>query len=1094
MATVNPESTGTTPPCLPELKEGLVEALTAAYATLLKRQRTASAAFVRWTAAHTRAHEFAWVAAGRETLLHGGEKLKIEQASPIFSSIQKMKATIELNHYERELQYGYPYLVGQSDGVVYRAPLFTIPIEISAEGSGLSISLAEDNLRFNSLPFRSEKETGNLEHALTRLITTCPELPLTPESLAAFSSSVTRELGVRISARLDGTLDGPPAMPGQTMRLTLIDNAACFIAPKTSYFLVSDLEAIGKAGSPSVAASALGWLIGRRPPEPTSDRFTHRSKLFYPFPSNSSQKRVAHLVDDPKSRITVIQGPPGTGKSLTIANLACHLIASGKRVLITSQKDKALQVVDELLNSLSLPELPMTLLRQDRESKKQLQERLESIQKERSAEEARQLLELQIQNHKRFVGEFEKDENDLNLAILAEHPVERADVDARLASGMVAKIKSRWKLRKSLRHAERHAQLRSDVLGRKVSEKRDQLRSLALSLLKHAATHRTCSAQKAERNQLRELAKLLGRNQTNARNFPIFDRMKTDPEKCKMLLNILPCWIMSPDDVARLFPCKPGLFDVVIIDEASQCDLPSMTPVLFRANQLVVAGDSKQMQAQRFAFTSNLVAAQEWAQQSLDLHDPDHWLDPTKIDLLQLSSIRMDEEVFLDEHYRSLPAIISFSNERWYRNRLRIMRGSDDKRCGDPDSPAIVLHRVAGKVAPGSQENEIEAKALAGHLHELMENPEYAGATFGVICLFEEQMRLASDLISEAIPEELCLDHDLVVVNPDGFQGDERDVILYSLSYDADGMGRDSLSARQSDREHIQGMLNVAFTRAKDEIHIFHSAEISEFAMANGTGVIKDWLSHCAAQKPPIDLPAGNIENKLALAQSQFEQQVMRALHEKGISVRPQFPSCGYFIDVVAESEGNRIAIECDGEIWHLDEHGQLKTEDIERQEVLERAGWDVVRVPYRSWRENPQAQLQRLLDELTGKGDETDASIETGSTPASSGAPLAIEKFQHAITQSLKDGAKTESEVFRIAREKLGYSRMGPKIRESLEEALEDLSRSKIVRLEEGEVFFLDEDARKREYTIAANLVPDFWPKPARPRRHRRSYRYRRW
>ncbi len=102
------------------------------------------------------------------------------------------------------------------------------------------------------------------------------------------------------------------------------------------------------------------------------------------------------MVDDPKTRITVVQGPPGTGKSLTIANLACHLVASGKRVLVTSQKDKALQVVDEMLNGLELAQLPMTLLRQDRESKKQLRERLESIQKERSSEETRRAVEAEM--------------------------------------------------------------------------------------------------------------------------------------------------------------------------------------------------------------------------------------------------------------------------------------------------------------------------------------------------------------------------------------------------------------------------------------------------------------------------------------------------------------------------------------------------------------------------------------------------------------------------------------------------------------------------------------------------------------------------
>jgi superfamily I DNA and/or RNA helicase len=130
--------------------------------------------------------------------------------------------------------------------------------------------------------------------------------------------------------------------------------------------------------------------------------------------------------------------------------------------------------------------------------------------------------------------------------------------------------------------------------------------------------------------------------------------MKADPSRCEMLLKILPCWIMSPDDVARLFPCTPGLFDVVIIDEASQCDLPSMTPVLYRAKQAIIAGDSKQMQAQRFAFTSNQVAAQAWREQGLDKLDPDGWLDPARVDLLQLASIRGSEEAFLDEHFRSL--------------------------------------------------------------------------------------------------------------------------------------------------------------------------------------------------------------------------------------------------------------------------------------------------------------------------------------------------------------------------------------------------------------------------------------------------------
>ncbi len=223
-----------------------------------------------------------------------------------------------------------------------------------------------------------------------------------------------------------------------------------------------------------------------------------------------------------------------------------------------------------------------------------------------------------------------------------------------------------------------------------------------------------------------------------------------------MLLGILPCWIMSPDDVARLFPCEPGLFDTVIIDEASQCDLPSMTSILYRAKQAIIVGDAKQMQAQRFAFTGSQIASQAWHEQGLDRLDPDGWLNPTKIDLLQLASIRMDEEAFLDEHYRSLPPIIEFSNSRWYSGRLRLMRDADDRRFGDPGAPTVTLHQVRnGHVAPGTQENENEASALVDALMAQLAHPGYCDASFGVICLFEEQMRLVNDLVAERIPEEI---------------------------------------------------------------------------------------------------------------------------------------------------------------------------------------------------------------------------------------------------------------------------------------------------------------------------------------------------
>lgn len=733
--------------------------------------------------------------------------------------------------------YGYPYVIGQRDGVTIRAPLLTIPISITAHGGVLTVRAEEDLFRFNSLPFRSDFDTTAHELALGRLIESTPEFPLRVDDLRTFVEALSREMKTVSRANLNGTLVAPPSQPRATMPLTLVDNAACFVAPKTSYFLASDLAHIAKVGADVVAQTALGWLIGGAGAVRTSDRFEDTRRVYFPFGSNRSQRHVAVLAEDPTNQIVVVQGPPGTGKSLTIANVTCHLVAQGKRVLISAQKDKALEVVDELLRRLNLAQMPMTLLRQDRDSKRELRERLDSIQKTRAAHETEATRRREEKDHLRLIVDTEGNEAALANALAFEELVAQADIAFAKAPSWFRRLHARWSRRSALRLAKRQAPHTTDVLGDRTTLRRRELLEHSVRILGAAAEHRTGEATRAERNQLREFSKLLGRKQTSSRNFSIFDRLKSEPSRCHMLLKILPCWIMSPDDVARLFPCEPGLFDVVIVDEASQCDLPSMTPVLFRAKQAIICGDSKQMQAQRFAFTSGQVAAQAWREQGLDKLDPDGWLDPAKIDLLQLAGIRASEEAFLDEHFRSLPGIISFSNDRWYHSRMRLMRDPDDRRVGNPDAPAMQMHRVDnGLVTAGTQENPLEAKALIDELTRLLANPGYATATFGVVCLFEEQMRLMNELVSAAVDEETRRAHDLVVVNPDGFQGDERDVILYSLSYDATNMDRASLSARQADREHIQGMLNVAFTRAREEVHVFHSAPVDDFGMASGEG------------------------------------------------------------------------------------------------------------------------------------------------------------------------------------------------------------------------------------------------------------------
>jgi very-short-patch-repair endonuclease len=284
-------------------------------------------------------------------------------------------------------------------------------------------------------------------------------------------------------------------------------------------------------------------------------------------------------------------------------------------------------------------------------------------------------------------------------------------------------------------------------------------------------------------------------------------------------------------------------------------------------------------------------------------------------------------------------------------------------------------------------------------------------------------------------------------------------------------------------------MLNVAFTRARDEVHVFHSANIQDFGMTDGSGAIKDWLLHCASQESSNSFASRQLESKLASAQSGFEQQVIAELHNRGVETRPQFPSCGFFIDIVAELGDIRIAIECDGEKWHLDEHGHLRVEDLARQEILERAGWQVVRVPYRSWRDDPQAQIQRLMNLLEGAKAASESPHNNDDvSPATVGCPgMALEKHQWAIIQAVKDGSRSLYDVYRVAREGMGFSRMGPKIKRQLEYALSELVNQQVLKVEEDEVYFCDETTREREYTIAPDKSAAWPPRPRHPR-------YRRW
>jgi very-short-patch-repair endonuclease len=239
---------------------------------------------------------------------------------------------------------------------------------------------------------------------------------------------------------------------------------------------------------------------------------------------------------------------------------------------------------------------------------------------------------------------------------------------------------------------------------------------------------------------------------------------------------------------------------------------------------------------------------------------------------------------------------------------------------------------------------------------------------------------------------------------------------------------------------------------------------------------------------------------------SQFEAEVAEALRTRGVEVLHQYPACGFSIDLVCELEGVRLALECDGELYHLDEHGQLRIEDIERQAILERAGWRVLRIPYRSWRLGPTDEVDRVIDELralvaTAEAEEIGETLaEVGDEsgviavvptlpprPEGKKAKAHVSAEGAAIMAALAEGNRLEEDVFRFARIAMGYQRLGPRIRRSFVSAANKLIREGLVAIEDGE-YFLTPDGRNADVRAGARA---YQPSTGYRRRgYRSSYR----
>jgi very-short-patch-repair endonuclease len=422
---------------------------------------------------------------------------------------------------------------------------------------------------------------------------------------------------------------------------------------------------------------------------------------------------------------------------------------------------------------------------------------------------------------------------------------------------------------------------------------------------------------------------------------------------------VLGCWAVTSLSVRGRVPFAPGLFDLLVIDEASQCDIASALPLLYRARRAVVIGDPMQLQ-----HISNLPARQD--QELLDKHGlmADHlgWAYSARslFDLAN-SVCRREDVVTLREHYRSHADIIEFSNGAFYGGQLRIATHHERLRRPCHDEPAVRWVDVRGQTvrpASGGAINEMEARAAVEQVVRLV--AQGYGGSIGVVSPFRAQANRIRALIQEHPGARAGVE--VLSDTIHRFQGDERDVMIFSSAVSS-GMSEAALAFL---RRH-PNLFNVAISRARAALVVVGDREAARNGRVDYLARFAVYCGQVALDRHPVTgRPTVNLGPEYPAVPhpervSEWERLFYCALYRAGVRPVPQYPADGYVLDFAVLADGRRLAIEIDGAMYHHRWDDEAWRRDRIRSQRLVALGWDVMRF----WVYQLRDDLDRAVDRV---------------------------------------------------------------------------------------------------------------------------------
>ena len=438
----------------------------------------------------------------------------------------------------------------------------------------------------------------------------------------------------------------------------------------------------------------------------------------------------------------------------------------------------------------------------------------------------------------------------------------------------------------------------------------------------------------------------------------------------------VPCWIMSHARISESMPPDIGAFDLVIVDEASQSDLWAL-PAILRGKKILVVGDDKQISPVSGFIEAQMIQALRVRFLAEQPYGADMTPEKSLYDLA--ARVFAAGQVMLREHFRCAPPIIAYSN-RFYGGGIQPLR---IPKASERIDPPLVDIYVTNGFRNMHGHNDYEAQAIAEEISAILKNEAFAGRTIGVVSLLGiVQAKHIDSIVRQRCDAAELLRRKFKCGEAPTFQGSERDIMFLSMV--ADNKNCHALSGLIYDQR-----FNVAASRARDRMYLVRSVRTSDLSNLDLRLTL---LNHYS--KPMV---TDNEEAEVLIDQceSGFEREVFSILTSRGYRVIPQVKTGAYRIDMVVEGAGdNRLAIELDGDEYHGPDRWP---HDMNRQRVLERAGWVFWRCFASTWSLHKNDVLQELLARLTAMGIEPMGAMEH--------APSLVEKRIWKFTSVEADG-----------------------------------------------------------------------------------------